>query len=501
METTEAPLEDVERDLLTWAGRVAAGEAELLRLIGEWDAREGWAVAGSLSCAQWLSWKLGMSPGASRERVRVARRLQDLPMTAERMADGQLSYAQVRAITRVATDVDEQTWLDLARDTTAVQLEKAVRGVKRAQRPEAAEDPDDVAFRNRARQRWDDDGNLELTFIIRAADAPAVLAAIEQAQAAEQAERDRRIAEVAAAVAGNGVPAGTPEAVDSPVAASSQDVPAGTPEEYVYEEPEYPGMAYLGRLPSELPAGLDERIKAYHQEKDRRRAKARAWEEHQQQVLEAAREKEVPTTKASLTDGLIRLLTGGANTVKVNLLIDPMSGWARTTKDELLPPVTVAEILERAGQQRMPRIRPLTPDDLLKLDRGRDSRLVTPALRTVLGHLDGECCRFPGCTRSRKLDAHHVVYWRNGGRTDLANLVLLCARHHTVVHEQGFRLELQPDRSLVVTTKDGTRVDTRPSTPWRPRAELPTTPPVESGWNGDRLDLHHVAWVLTQHAA
>jgi hypothetical protein len=199
-----------------------------------------------------------------------------------------------------------------------------------------------------------------------------------------------------------------------------------------------------------------------------------------------------------LTDGFIRLLTGGANAVRVNLIIDPMSGWARTTKDELLPPETVAEML--GSGHRMPRIRPLTPADLHQLDRGRGSRLVTPALRTMLGQLDGECCRFPGCTRNKRLDAHHVVYWRDGGRTDLANLVLLCARHHTVVHEQGFRLTLQPDRTLVVT-KDGTRLEPLPGLPWRTRGELPAAAPASSNWNGDRLDLHHVAWVLSQHAA
>jgi hypothetical protein len=273
------------------------------------------------------------------------------------------------------------------------------------------------------------------------------------------------------------------------------------PEEYYYVEPDYPGMAYLGRLPSDMPAGLDEQIAAYHEEKARRRTKAQAWHDHQQRVHDAAASEDAVTRKATLTDGFIRLLTGGANTVKVNLIIDPMSGWARTTKDELLPPVTVAEILEQAGQQRIPRIRPLTPDDLLRLDRGRDSRLVTPALRTMVGHLDGECCRFPGCTRNRKLDAHHVVFWRDGGRTDLANLVLLCARHHTVVHEQGFQLVLQPDRALEVTTRDGVRLDPLPPLPWRTRAELPAAAPASSNWNGDRLDLHHVAWVLSQHAA
>ncbi len=61
--------------IMTLAGRLAAGEAEQLELIGEFDARQAWAGPGLLSCAHWLTWRTGMSPNAARERVRVARSL------------------------------------------------------------------------------------------------------------------------------------------------------------------------------------------------------------------------------------------------------------------------------------------------------------------------------------------------------------------------------------------------------------------------------------------
>jgi hypothetical protein len=71
--------EEVEDGLRTWAGRVAAGEARLLAFVGEFDERHGWAVSGILSCAHWLSWRLGMGQNAAGERVRVARALRSLP--------------------------------------------------------------------------------------------------------------------------------------------------------------------------------------------------------------------------------------------------------------------------------------------------------------------------------------------------------------------------------------------------------------------------------------
>lgn len=505
----DTSLGEIERDLLLWAGRVAAGEAELLRLIGEWDAREGWGAAGALSCAHWVSWKLGYGIVASRERVRVARRLRELPGSAKAMAAGELSYTQARAITRIAVAEDEQTWLELARETTATQLQKAVRGVRRARKPvEEATDPVQAAFRDGPRVGWDEDGTLVLTFRIPPADAPAALAALEQATAAEQSDRDAQIAAVAASLT-SATDASTKAPDDA--LASVKDASAGAPsvpQEYHYEEPEYPGMAYLGWLPSEKPPWLDERIKAWHVEKDRRQAKARLWQEHETEVLAEAARRGAITRKATLTDGLIRLLTCDEQRqprVKLSLLIDPMSGWTRTSKDELLPPAITTEILTQTGQ-RLPRIRPITSDDLLRHDRGRSTRLVTPTLRALLGQLDGECCRFPGCTRTSKLQAHHVRYWRDGGRTDLQNLALVCGRHHTLIHEQGFELVLHDDRTLIVRTKDGKRLPHLQPQPWQSKEDLDpgkriTSESLPTQWNGDRLDLHHVAWVLSQHAA
>jgi len=56
--------------ITTWASRIAAGEARLLSLIGEFDRREAWSGPGLLSCAHWLSWRLGMGLKAAHERVR-----------------------------------------------------------------------------------------------------------------------------------------------------------------------------------------------------------------------------------------------------------------------------------------------------------------------------------------------------------------------------------------------------------------------------------------------
>src|SRR3954447_13952570 len=71
------------------------------------------------------------------------------------------------------------------------------------------------------------------------------------------------------------------------------------------------------------------------------------------------------------------------------------------------------------------------------LDLGRTVRLVTPKLFLALCLRD-RGCTFPGCSRPPSwCDAHHGVHWCDGGPTDLANLALLCPRHHTIVHQKG----------------------------------------------------------------
>ncbi|MGH6628122.1 MAG: DUF222 domain-containing protein, partial [Burkholderiales bacterium] len=73
------------------------------------------------------------------------------------------------------------------------------------------------------------------------------------------------------------------------------------------------------------------------------------------------------------------------------------------------------------------------------LSVGRKTRTVPPAIRRALQRRDGGC-RFPGCTCTRFVDAHHIHHWADGGETDIDNLVLLCRHHHRLVHEGGFGL-------------------------------------------------------------
>ena len=109
------------------------------------------------------------------------------------------------------------------------------------------------------------------------------------------------------------------------------------------------------------------------------------------------------------------------------------------------------------------------------LDHGRGVRVVTDTQRAALAVRD-RGCRHPGCDRPPGwCHAHHLVPWELGGPTDLANLVLVCNRHHRLWHHPHWTATLHPDATLTVTAPDGT---THTSPP--PRTHHPQPPPDSS---------------------
>jgi len=86
------------------------------------------------------------------------------------------------------------------------------------------------------------------------------------------------------------------------------------------------------------------------------------------------------------------------------------------------------------------------------LDLGRSRRTLNAALRRALIVRAGGCCEMPGCDRPASwCEGHHRIHWAHGGPTDLNNLLLLCRRHHTLVHRSGWDIHLDPSGHPVFT--------------------------------------------------
>ena len=150
------PLERLEAQICELAGHLAAATCRFLVLLGDFDARRGWASWDMNSCAEWLSWKCQMSSGTAREHVRVARALRNLPVIRGEFGAGRLSYAKVRALTRIATPSTEAGLVELAGPMTGNQLERFAR----AHRQVSAADDADARVRRRLAWRLEEDGSL-----------------------------------------------------------------------------------------------------------------------------------------------------------------------------------------------------------------------------------------------------------------------------------------------------------------------------------------------------
>jgi len=150
-------------------------------------------------------------------------------------------------------------------------------------------------------------------------------------------------------------------------------------------------------------------------------------------------------------DAFVDLATGGKPAViQVTATIETLKGMAgaAAAEMEVSLPISSATVQRMACDCSVTRV--LLDQDSAVVDMGRSKRVVSSALRSALKIRDGHC-QWPGCEReASRCDGHHLVHWISGGETNLANLVLLCRRHHRMVHEGGWQLLRTEEQPIVV---------------------------------------------------
>ncbi len=351
-------LEELEREICALAAHLAAATCRWLLLVGEFDAREGWAEWGVTSCAHWLSWRCGIGLVAAREHIRVARMLGGLPLVREAFASGELSYSKVRALTRVASEATEPELVELGRHATGAQLEKLCRQYGRVLR--ATADRAMAAYERQGLSTyWDEDGMLVVQGRLTPEDGAALVAALEDASASVPAE--------------------------------------------VHE---------IGR----------------------------------------------PAVRAQ---ALVALVAGGERSAEVVVHVDveTLAGEQIVRQAELAEgPALAPETVRRLGCDAA--VVAMIERDGRPLSVGRRTRAIPPALRRALRSRD-QGCRFPGCTHTRHLHAHHIQHWARGGRTEIGNLIQLCSHHHRLVHEGGYGVRLRSGSRVEFSRPDGRVISQR----------------------------------------
>jgi hypothetical protein len=444
------------------AGRLAAGSCRWLLLVAEFDAKEGYGAYGLGSTARWLMHYCGLSRRTAIEHVRVARALAAHPVLAEAMGAGRLSFSHARAISRIAHLGGPELVADLvqvAEHGTVGQLEDVVRGLRTV---DDNNQPDQRPVAEAVSAGWRDDSRWKMTANLDPEHGALFASALEligRREGLTQPESLTRLAELALAALREAGGGGLPTLRGDEQAAVVIHVEAAL-------APAETGPTGPAGAETNAPAGAETNAetnaRATHAEPNpgcsaehpRGPARQRPW----------ARIAGGP----GLSDAVVLRLLCGARIRPV--LLDPR-----------VPP----------GEAPTP------------LDVGAVRRLVSPKQFRALKTRDGGCAH-PGCGRTTGLEAHHVRPWIFGGRTVMANLVLLCRRHHHAHHDGEFRIVADGRGQFRFLRPDGRELPRHVDPAARPDA----TTPIEAEhadvrpdaattrWDGRPLDRHYAIAVL-----
>jgi hypothetical protein len=488
------PLERLEAQICELAGHLTAATCRFLVLLGDFDDRRGWASWDMTSCAAWLSWKCQMSSGTAREHVRVARALRDLPVIRGEFAAGRLSYAKVRALTRIATAQTDAGLAEIAGPMTGNQLERFARAHRQVSQA------DDAAARVRRRLVWrlEEDGSLAGTFRLPPLQGAVLLKALRAAAGDLEYPHD-----AAADVSAETPAAGQPQVETS---TSLADALVAIAEVFLADRvatadnPDvYQVIVHVGTdaiIPSPLPAALPPSTTLPQSgPPSASLSRSASLPPEPDQGADAGPAAAPP---AGAPGGV------SAETPRPGPQLPghPADPARCHVEDGAAISARTAQLLACASALSWM----LHDHDGTLLDVGRRRRRPTSALRRAARERDKCRCRFPGC-ESRRIDLHHIQYWSNGGRTKLANLISLCKYHHMLVHERGYLIAAARDGTFAFFRADGTAIPASPALPDTEGTiegchDAQITPgTIVPPWYGERLDLDHALYVCLANAA
>src|SRR5919106_1926330 len=445
------------------AGHIHAATAELVRLLGRLDAIDGWQGVGIRSLGHWASIYLGIDLRTASLQAKVGRQLEELPAIAAAATAGELGWSKLRLVAQVAEPESDKKWLELAREMSVGQLARVVGAYRRAAE---TDDPDRSENHRERRGIWlfdEPDGLVRVTGLLEPDDA-----AVLRAGLAAQGERLWRHdgndhtgddpaetgADHPAAPARSDVPANdtaarpTDDAAPStPTTGDPDDATTGGAASDAASTAAGAGVGAGAAPPPPVDAGAGE--PAWPSEVDPTLA-ARDPVASRRVDAFVAPARAPPAARDRPHDG---------GDLPQDLLVvdhDVLSLHAEVGRSQLHNGPAIASHTAR--------------------------RLCCDARIRPLGFRDGPGCAFPGCT-ARHVDAHHLVFWDDGGATDLANLCLLCRHHHRLLHEGGYTATLI-DGHPRFYRPDGTPIrppDPPPPDPSRGTTHLRPRPPGAGG--------------------
>ena len=473
------------------AAQINAANHRLLRMIAEFDRCGGWRAESTMrSCAHWLAANCGISLGAAREKVRVARQLDVLPALSEKFSEGGISYSKVRAVTRVATPENEAFMVNLAEQNSAGHLEKLVGRYEPVPEPGLTgllePKPEELEA--------DEQAGTGLSGEAPRSDAPPTLDAETARELARelywfQDEDGMWI-----------IHARLPPEQGQLVMKALQAV-ARPLEEERQEEWQAKQKARMQAVARNILQRREAGAEAEARSRSRSRSRSRAEQEQEQEQRAGARAGDASGADDESGERLpdhvaytraeekisAEVFSQHMNHVRADALVAMVEHFLASGPDyrglqalkgaercQVVMHIDVNTLREqrsgvccthgRSHFEDKPWLSPSTArrlscdaslvsvleDDAGKvLNVGRRSRIVPERIRRALRERDG-VCQYPGCQESTYVDAHHIQHWAEGGETRLDNLVTLCRFHHRQLHRGCFDIRLNGDSAEIV---------------------------------------------------
>ncbi len=363
----------------------ALGERALGFYLLDFEVRGLCRKHGFASTIQFACVRLQMARKRVCELLRMARALEDLPLIDAAFAKGEISWSAVRELTRVAVRETEAEWLELAKTSTLRQIEHAVTGAKRGERP-----PTDPYTLSRTR--------LRVVAELDAEDHAIWQAAFERiaVRAGPDLDASTALTQLARAF------------LEQPI--TEEESAARKAFQVVYHRCTDCERAWM--MSSDGPQGVD----AAKIDARARRAEVIRLDERPQPAVQGV------SRGVSSIDK--RLAVGGPAPGHVQT-------WVDSGSEMQLPMMRAPRGADRSAFLFLS-----TPGSPPVPGKERD-RPNTALIRQHVLNRDGRSCAVPGCTNKGHLASHHIIWREQGGATTVENEVSVCRTCHSLIHE-GF---------------------------------------------------------------
>jgi len=414
--SAKVELEALGEQIAEMAAHIDAAMHRLLTAIREFDRKNGWYAQGALSCAHWLTWRVGWDLRTSRERLRVARKLADLPAVDEELRTGAMSYSQARAISRVATGENEKLWVEYAKRMPASGLDKLCRAFQSVQGYADGASTTTAAPSRSVTRRTLDHGMVKLELVLTNDEAAIVWAAINAVRAEKMT-----VAQTAAEPH-----SATTSPAEQPHAHTRAEPRAAEVTNETLSPPlrSEPRAAYTPAEPCSVQTPVEPRAAEVTNETlspplrlEPSSVHARA-EPHSTNVTVAPPPPESPEERsARRADAFMTIMHGHVRGERpqrtpVEIIVTVPQGSLRGSAEPSdLATFADGEVMAASTAQRLccdaGVVIATVNDKGQPLSIGRKTRTIPPAIKRALLVRD-QTCRFPGCNHRSFVDGHHV---------------------------------------------------------------------------------------------